>query len=351
MESSGHAFGKVILAGEHAVVYGAPALALGIDRGATARARALARGPSRLRVASWGLQVTDEDTSDLGRALASLLASVRRHQMSPPVDIEAVTDLPAGGGLGCSAALGVAIARAVAGLDRTTDDVREHAMAWERVFHGNPSGVDTTVAVFGGVIRFAREEGRASRVDPVAPRVPLVFAVGHSGTASSTRTMVESVARQRDAKPAVVAESFEGIRRVVTRATHAIEVGNRGLLGEQLDMNQTLLARLSLSTPAIDALCAWAREHGALGAKLTGAGGGGCVVALASGRTGAERILSAWEARSFDGFIAEIEARPTVHTRCGQHGARGNPGEHDGTHVETSRLLQGQRRGAAGAHR
>ncbi len=97
---------------------------------------------------------------------------------------------------------------------------------------------------------------------------------------------------------------------MVSGVRAAIESGDRDGLGELLDDNQMLLAELSLSTPAIDTLCASARSAGALGAKLTGAGGGGCVVALAESRVAAERITSAWRARSFDGFVTEIHQRP-----------------------------------------
>jgi mevalonate kinase len=314
MNGTGRACGKVILAGEHAVVYGVPAVAVAIDRGAAAHARPLAAGPSRLRVATWRAEVTEDDGSDLGRAFRSLLASVRAGRELSAVDVEATTELPAGGGLGCSAALGVAIARAVTG----EGDVREHAMAWERIFHGNPSGVDAAVAALGGAVQFVREGGHSS-IEPLAPSTPLVFAVGHSGAASRTRAMVESVARQRAEQPGAVGATFERIREVVANVRLAMETGDHVALGALLDDNQRLLAGLSLSTPAIDALCASAREAGALGAKLTGAGGGGCVVALAESRAAARRVLSAWNARSFEGFVAEIppHARAHAHDQAG----------------------------------
>ncbi|HSQ64457.1 MAG TPA: mevalonate kinase [Polyangiaceae bacterium] len=306
-ETSGHACGKLILAGEHAVVYGVPAIALGIDRGASARARELAAGPSRLRITTWSTEVTEDDGRELGRALASLLASVRAGGPLPPLEIEAEAELPAGGGLGCSAALGVAIARAASGFAADPGDAREHAMAWEKIFHGNPSGVDAAVAALGGTLQFVRD-GERSHIEPITARAPLVFAVGHSGTASSTRSMVEAVARQRAQRPAIVDKTFEGIGAVVSNARLAIEAGDRGALGKLLDLNQMLLAGLLLSTQEIEAMCSSAREAGALGAKLTGAGGGGCVIALVESRPGAERVLSAWKGLSFEGFVAELRA-------------------------------------------
>ncbi len=251
--------------------------------------------------------MTETDDHELGRAFRALLASARACGERSPVAVEAATELPAGGGLGCSAALGVAIARAV-DAEANDDDVRDHAMAWERIFHGNPSGIDAAVATLGGAVQFVRDQDR-SRIEPIVPFGSLVFAIGHSGVASSTRTMVESVARQRAERPAAVAATFEAIGAVVADVRLAIESGDRAALGKLFDENQRLLATLSLSTPSIDVLCESARRAGALGAKLTGAGGGGCVVALAESRVSAERILSAWKARSFDGFVAEIHTR------------------------------------------
>ena len=157
MTSAGHACGKVILLGEHAVVYGVPALAVGIDRGARATASPLPPGPSRLRVRGWNIAVRDnEDGHDLARAFRALLDCVRDDVPSlGPKDVEVEADLPPGGGLGCSAAMGVAIARAIDPA-ASEDAVQERAMAWERVFHGNPSGVDAAVSARGGCAFFRK---------------------------------------------------------------------------------------------------------------------------------------------------------------------------------------------------
>src|SRR5690349_18034185 len=141
-ERAGSASGKVILLGEHAVVYGSPALVLGIDRGARAWASAETDGISRLAIGESPPVARDGD-SDLARAFAALLAAC---EVTAPVRVQAETELPAGAGLGCSAALAVAIARALdvfMGREpRAAGDVSRCARAWEAVFHGNPSGVD-----------------------------------------------------------------------------------------------------------------------------------------------------------------------------------------------------------------
>jgi mevalonate kinase len=294
---SAFAFGKVILLGEHAVVHGIPAIAIGIDRGARATATPLGSGPSRLSVTTWGIEIASNEEKDLSKALCALVEASGKG----PHRVEASADLPPGAGLGCSAALGVAIARAIDPLadDRT---IIERSMAWERVFHGNPSGVDASVAATGAAIRFVKGEG----FEKIHLHAPLVLCIGHSGIASSTRAMVELVAQHRERRPEIVRKTFEGIRSLVGNAKVALETGDLSGLGKLLDLGQMLLAGLLLSTPEIEQLCDLARTNGAYGAKLTGAGGGGSVVALVPNRTVAERVQGAWKKDGFDGFSAEV---------------------------------------------
>jgi mevalonate kinase len=303
------ACGKVILLGEHAVVYGVPALAVGIDRGVRAHASPIERGPSTLRVRGWEIVVRDDDGVDeLARAFRALVDAIRADVPSlgaHAVEVEA--DLPPGGGLGCSAAMGVAIARA---LDaRCGDDaLLARIMAWERVFHGNPSGVDAAVSARGGCVFFRRGEG----LEAVRVRGTLHLCVGNSGVASSTKSMVESVARLRARRPEIVSKSFEAVRALVKNARLAIEAGDRFALGRLMDLNQMLLGGLYVSTQEIERMCALARQAGALGAKLTGAGGGGSVVALVASSSAADAVIAAWKSDGFDGFATCVaqEARP-----------------------------------------
>ncbi len=306
MNVRGTASGKVILFGEHAVVYGVPAIAVGIDRGAWALATP-SEGPSTLSARGWNIRVSEAEAEEvpLARALRDVLAVTRAAlpagALPASVAIEAEADLPPGGGLGCSAALGVAVARA---LDRTAaaDVIAERVMAWERVFHGNPSGVDGAVAAMGGCVLFTRGVGM-SRVEL---GMSLRLCVGHSGQASSTKSMVEAVARLRERRPEIAQKTFDGIDSVVRNAKLALGAGDLRAVGQLLDLNQMLLSGLFVSTPEIEQMCATARAAGALGAKLTGAGGGGCVVALVESTQVEERVLEAWKKEGFEGFAATV---------------------------------------------
>jgi mevalonate kinase len=218
----------------------------------------------------------------------------------------------------------VAIGRAVealraheAGGAAEPDQALARAIAWERIFHGNPSGIDTAAASRGGCLRFSRSEG----VRAISPAVDIWICVGHTGSSSSTRTMVEGLARLRERKPEMVNQSIEAVGSLVDNAALAITAGDLTGLGRLLDLNQIVLAGLMLSTELIEQMCSAARAAGALGAKLTGAGGGGSVIALVpSSRAGqlrgsetdvqeaAGKIVGAWRAAGFDGFLCRVQA-------------------------------------------
>jgi mevalonate kinase len=298
----GAASGKAILFGEHAVVYGVPALAVGLDRGARAEARPLAEGPSTLSIRGWQGPIAG---TPVARAFADLMKG------SAPFAVSASADLPPGGGLGCSAALGVAIARAV----DPDGDVAERAAAWERVFHGNPSGVDAAVAMLGGCLLFERgtPSGVPKRLAPITRirlGAPLHLCVGHSGNASSTKSMVDAVARLHERRPETTKKTFDAIHTLVKNARLALEAGDARAVGQLLDLNQMLLSGLFVSTPEIEQMCATARAAGALGAKLTGAGGGGCVIALVASPSAATAVIDAWKKDGFDGFFTTAGGAP-----------------------------------------
>ncbi|HEX7667564.1 MAG TPA: mevalonate kinase, partial [Polyangiaceae bacterium] len=184
-----------------------------------------------------------------------------------------------------------------------SEKIFDLAMGWERVFHGNPSGVDAAVSARGGCVLFER----GKPIVPVHVGREMTLCIGNSGVASGTKAMVEGVARLKERKPDMVEKSFDGIRSLVGNARLAIEAGDHTGLGRLMDLNQMILSGLFVSTPEIENMCDLARKAGALGAKLTGAGGGGCVVALAHAGS-ANDVLAAWKAEGFDGFVTRVES-------------------------------------------
>jgi mevalonate kinase len=250
-------------------------------------------------------RATAGDGSELAQALTALLAVLE----APPLAVTTELELPAGSGLGVSAALGVGVARAVLevtepSLAPSSAEARARVLAaadaWERVFHGNPSGVDAAAAESGGCIRYSRADG-PTKVN-VARTLPLVIAV--AGPPASTRQMVEQVARMFERRPELREKSVGGIAALVENARLCIEAGDLPGLGKLMDLNQMILAGLMLSTEGIERACDAARRAGALGAKLTGAGGGGAVVALAD--LDPEPVLAAFRAEGFPCFSANV---------------------------------------------
>ena len=152
----------------------------------------------------------------------------------------------------------------------------------------------------GGVGLFSRSEGFRR----VPTRGALRLCVGDSGERSSTREMVDGVARLRDRRPEAIDRTVEAIGVVARNGALALQAGDAGGLGELMNLNQNLLASLLVSTERLEDLCASARGSGALGAKLTGAGGGGCVIALAPGRE--DEVLQGWKALGVEGRVVEV---------------------------------------------
>jgi mevalonate kinase len=283
--------GKVILLGEHAVVHGHPALAGSLDRGVCATACA---GAVSLSVDPWGLLAHAGGTEPVDRAFAAILAATGASGMA----VAARAEIPVRAGLGSSAALAAAVARAL-----STDPARVRAAvdAAERVFHGNPSGIDATLALGSGFVCFRRD-----RAPEKVPALPLTLCIGDSGRPRDTRTMVERVAARQRRCPEETGRLLGEIGALAEDGAAALAAGRLEDLGRLVARNHELLATLGVSCEEIEQLCATARRAGALGAKLTGAGGGGCVLALAPGRE--EDVLEAWRGAGYGGFVAEVGA-------------------------------------------
>jgi mevalonate kinase len=305
--------GKIILLGEHSVVYGFPALAAALDRGVRVGAVPTpAGGTLRVDLPAWNVKLTAADDHQLALALAAIADALELGR--PPVTLVGEAQIPPGAGLGASAAFAVAISRAL--LDYrarktapkgteipspSAADVIAAANASEAIVHGRASGVDVALATHGGVGVFRK----ASGLRPV--QIPaLRVLVGPSGAPRSTAAMVERVAQATSASDDDT--RLRELGSLTDLGTSALLAKDLGGLGRSMDRAHELLGELGVATPLLDALCAAARKVGAYGAKLTGAGGGGAVIAIAP-RDKEAAVLAAWRAAKVEGFVATIGGR------------------------------------------
>ena len=333
---SASAPGKVILLGEHAVVYGEAALAVPVTavaavadvhaaKGASdltsdfpaeeARAPAVAslqalrtpegvhaaleseaeRAPAHLARGREAESIPDRSAQDGTRALIAVIAAAlvsASIERMPAWSIRARSSVPTGRGMGSSAAIAVAVARAIRSAADCPADSRAEADAalhGERVTHGTPSGIDTSVISLGRPIRFTRQQGAA----PLTVGAPFSLVVADSGAPGRTRDMVAGVRERRAGQPAAFDRWIARIGELANEAEAAIATGDLASLGRLMDENHAVLQSLGVSTLAIEELVIAARRAGALGAKLSGAGGGGVVIALAPDDTAGRRIETA----------------------------------------------------------
>ncbi len=301
------------------MVYGCPALAGALGVGVSVDSRP---GVGNFSIPAFALLFTPMGHNDqaLGRAYHALRAHLDLPSLSP-VDLEATFEVPAGAGLGSSAALGVALARALLSAHGRPVDaavVLDAALAWETVIHGRPSGLDHTVAAQSGFGVFVRGQG----LTPVAAALPVPLVVGHTGRARDTKGRVSRVAELVAERPDDTQGRFRQIAELVTEARRAVEAGDLATLGRTMRQNQEHLEALEVSCPEIAHMCRLAHDAGALGAKLTGGGGGGCVLALAPTVAQQDAVQSAWMHAGFTSFVTSVGAAAPMVTATRETEAR-----------------------------
>jgi mevalonate kinase len=293
MEVVASAPAKIILFGEHFVVYGEPAIVLAIDKRAYAKVEK--RDDRRLRVHSANLNLAGYfeegafkiEQGDAKEAKAKFepvrqTASkiLEKHGQHVGLDIEINSTVPVGGGLGSSAAVVAATAMATASLldvKLSKEEIFRIAFEAEKTVHGTPSGVDPAISTFGGTLLFQMDTG----FKPLEVKSAIPLVIGDTGVERSTRIQVEKVRGITDRYPRVFEPMMKAASEIVLRAIDAMKGNDLQTLGDLMNINHALLYGVGVSDESLEWLTNAARKAGALGAKLTGAGGGGCMVALA----------------------------------------------------------------------
>jgi mevalonate kinase len=300
--------GKVILLGEHAAVYGRPALAAPVQA-VRAHAEVLPLDEDRVKVEAHevGVDTYLDEIPDAHPLARAIRLSMEETQASGGFQVRVTSDIPPASGLGSSAAVSVAIMRAVCehfehelGADR----VAQMAFEVEKLHHGDPSGIDNTVVAFEIPVLFIKgEEPR-----PLGVTGRFQFVIGDTGEPSPTKELVTMLRGRWAGDTEFVDALFDSIGELTNQAAACIGRGEIGNLGPLMNHDQTLLGTLGVSSPGLDQLIRAARDAGALGAKLSGAGGGGIMIALVDD--------SSLEA--VDTALREAGAVRTIQTEIGQ---------------------------------
>ena len=303
--ATGHAHAKAILLGEHAVVHGAPAIALPVpELGVTVEVR---EGDGLIDSALYS-GTLDAAPARLGPTIAAARSVLRRHGRADlDLSLRVSSSIPPERGLGSSAAVGAATVDAVLRLlgdDLNDPDVRhELIQEAERVAHGTPSGLDARAVVSDAPVWFHRRRFTRAVVGG-----PFAFVLADTGMPGDTRSAVDAVHAQLRDDPARVARAVDQLGQLVTAARDDLVSGNRDGLGMRMDEAHTLLQQLEVSSPELDRLVGAARDAGAVGAKLTGGGRGGCVIALAADADDAARLARSLRAAAAATWITTLKA-------------------------------------------
>ncbi len=283
--TSASAPGKIILFGEHAVVYGRPAIAVPIPQ----------------------LMATVETTSLSGRKLGTIHVEAPDigldswlHEMSPDhplayiinltlnelgihdppaMGIKISSSIPIASGLGSGTAVSVAILRSLSDhLDQRLPLKRQSELAYEveKIHHGTPSGIDNTVVTYAKPVYY--ERGHDPEIIPLG--APFTLIVADTGVQSPTAVAVAQVRKSWQENRKAYESLFDEIGSLVLQARDCIERGHVNELGPLMDQNQVLLEAMGVHSPQLQSLIEAARKAGAYGAKLSGAGLGGNMIAL-----------------------------------------------------------------------
>lgn len=275
---------KIILCGEHAVVYGQPAIAIPIP---TLRARAVAYEPDsigqglKIQAVDLGQELYLNNIENFDRGNPLLLAAhlflARFGRLVPDITIELTSDIPVASGLGSGAAITTAFLRVLISILRQPVEngtLNEIVYEVEKFHHGTPSGIDNSVIVYERPVYFVRNQP----IEWLPIGMKLTFLIGDTGIAASTYEAVSAVRLLYEANRSEVKGTIDSIGRIVVGIRQAIDSGDAGEIGQLMTENHRLLQQLTVSSTKLDTLVDAALSAGAIGAKLSGGGRGGNMI-------------------------------------------------------------------------
>jgi mevalonate kinase len=298
---SGKGFGKVILLNEHFVVHGIPAIVSAIGSSTIAvigpySGKGWTLDDERVATPGYKKEKAEHQKESVQRILKSAGIDTERN----PIHIVLEGDLIAASGVGASAASCAAIARALSdyfALDLSDERINELAYEGEKAYHGSPSGVDNTAATYGGLIWFRK--GNPDMIERLGLKKPVEIVMGNTGIVANTKAAVEGVRQRKEKEPQKYEKIFREAKELAGKTREAIETNDIKAVGHYMNKGHELLQSIEVSCLELDKLVDIARDNGALGAKLTGGGLGGYMVALTPGKELQEKVAGAIENEGF----------------------------------------------------
>lgn len=308
MSGEGIGFGKAILFNEHFVVYGIPAIVSAIGKYTRAKVEPNEKVgwtiiDNRKATPRYKEDKINQQKDSLNRMIKKMGLDLSKNG----VEITLEGNLYAASGIGASAASCVAISRALSkhfNLNFSNDEINEIAYEGEMGYHGTPSGVDNTASTFGGVIWF--EKGEKNIMDKITLQNPVNIVIGNTGKVANTNSAVAGVKDRRGKNPDKYAEIFDRAENIAYLARDALQDEDYKELGKLMNENHKLLQQIEVSSRELDFLVKLARDQGAYGAKLTGGGLGGNMIALTPNKDIQERVANAFEKEGFKTLITSI---------------------------------------------
>ena len=269
---------KIILFGEHAVVYGQPAIAIPVSAiRAYAEVEAIDT-PFQIVARDLDNQIiTFDGDNPLSQVVRLTLETL--NQPIPDISIAVRSDIPIASGLGSGAAISTAIIRELVhyfGGSLALESINDIVYEVEKIHHGTPSGIDNTVIVYEKPVYFMRD----LPIKTISNHVPLQVVIADTGKAALTRYSVGDVRKLYEDNPQKTKPTIEKIGQLTQEARNAMQMGDTDELGRLMTENHALLRDLTVSSPELDVLVDTALAYGALGAKLSGGGRGGNMIAL-----------------------------------------------------------------------
>ncbi|KAA0001837.1 MAG: mevalonate kinase [Thermoplasmata archaeon] len=299
----GYGYGKVILFNEHFVVYGIPAIASAIDKKTIAEVKKC-EGKDFIihddREATPGYK-----EEKLEQQKESIIRIKKAMGIDDCIEIWLHGDLKAASGVGASAASCAAIARAIAdefGLNLSDERINEIAYEGEKAYHGSPSGIDNTCATFGGLVWFIKGKG----MERLQIEKPVEIVMGDTGIVANTKKAVAGVRERKEKYKEKYEQIFNEAEKLAYEAREALLKMDWEKVGQLMNKNHELLQQIEVSCKELDFLVEIARENGAYGAKMTGGGLGGYMVALTPGEELQEKVAKAIEKEGFYALRTKI---------------------------------------------